>query len=126
MKLTSLLVLALFSTQAFAVDFVTKGTPASQDGYLFSVAEEQKLRLLTQDDDYEKALNIQLTAQNSVLQSNYAVEEQRITNLQTGLDAETKLAVDAQSSNTLRDVLLFGGGLVAGFLSVWAAKQTLH
>jgi hypothetical protein len=127
MKLISLLLLAaLFSREAVAVDFLTKGTPATQDGYLFSVAEEQQLRLLTQDDTYEKALNTQLTNQNSVLQSNATIEEARISNLQAGLDTETKLALDAQNSSTLRNVLYFSAGILAGFLSVYAASKAFY
>jgi hypothetical protein len=127
MKLISLLLLAaLFSREAVAVDFLTKGTPATQDGYLFSVAEEQHLRLLTQDDIYEKALIHQLTNQNVVLQANATIEEQRITNLQTGLDTETKLALDAQNSSTLRNVLYFSAGILAGFLSVYAASKAFY
>ena len=126
MKLISLLLLMLLSTEAFAVDFLKAGDKAANDGYLFSVSEEQKLRLTDQDNNYNKALNIQLTNQNAVLQANASLEEQRISNLKLGLDNETKIAEDAQNSSTLRNVLLFGGGILIGFISVYAASKTLY
>ena len=126
MKPLILLLLALYSTNAIAVDFLPAGSKTANDGYLFSVPEEQKLRLLTQDNDYEKALNIQLTNQNSALQSNATTEEERIANLKTGMDAETKIAQDAQSSSTLRNALLFGGGLLVGLFSAYAASKALY
>lgn len=126
MRLLAYCLLTLYSTNAVAVDFLKQGAPAANDGYLFSVKEEQQLRLIDQTNTYNAALNIQLTNQNKVLMDNASLDEQRLSNLKTGFDQSNKDAQEAVESSRWKDFAIFGLGVLAGFFSVYAASKTFH
>lgn len=82
-KLVALIL--LISTPVFGdtnVQYLTKGSPAAFDGYLFTPGMEQSFRLTDAQLDYQKQINAELTAVNLSYQDEVNVMNERITNQQ--------------------------------------------
>jgi hypothetical protein len=82
-KLVALIL--LISSPVFGdvnVQYLTKGTPAGFDGYLFTPSMEQSFRLTDAQLDYQKQINAELTSVNLSYQDEVSVANERINNQQ--------------------------------------------
>lgn len=120
-----LLLSLVLPSNVFAVDFLTKGTPAPYDGYLFNPTEERQIRLINEEYKYNKELNLALQTQNAAYKEHWDIQEQRIQNLQNSNKKLADTAIDAQDSSLLHNVVLFGGGVVTAIMAAYIASQAL-
>jgi len=105
-KLLSLLLILSFSAQANEVKFITKGSPAPFEGYIFDLEAEQKNQFrLLERNNFEK--QIVLYKENEAL---YEHQNQVWKNLAT---ENTERLVKLERNTFWQNALFFGLGVVA-------------
>ena len=135
-KVISLLIAAsLIAPQVFAdcskpVTVLNIGDVAPCKGYLLSPAKEQELRLMNEDypllkteiEIKNKKIDLLVKDANDADSIIEKERQQRDLWRVQAEDSTLKLVKQDDSRGT-RDAILFGGGVIAAILAVWAAGQ---
>lgn len=113
------LILLLIPNLIFAneVKYLKVGDPAPYEGYLFTSDHEKRYRLLDQEQDYQKQINISLTNINKSYQSNETVMQQRIENQQQQISHLNDRLSDSKDGFLSKAAYFVFGAILTGFIA---------
>lgn len=103
--------------------YVTKGTPAPQDGYFLTVPKAQDLRRRLVQDENLKLINQSLYESIELYKSQVKLSEERVKVAVERNDELSKNLIAERSTSTWERIVWFSLGVIATSAAVWAGTK---